>query len=275
MIDKEIGILFKSIRTYFTKDMLKMMLLPLLLSIVFFYVGFFVLAGGILNGFENYQIQIETQNTTGGFEEETSLFSMDGIYNALITSSAISWVAGFLFYTFGIVIMGYAAIFTSLIIIGFLTPRILALIHQKNYNELDLQEGYGTIGHTIWFFIKTISIMIILFIGLIPFYFIPLLNIFIMFIPFYYFFHKMINFDVTSTIMSKEQFLVVYEQNKTNIRAKTLGLYFVSLIPFVAFFIAIFYIIYIGISYFEILKDLEDKKIDLSVSKEEVQKLIE
>jgi hypothetical protein len=255
MINKEIEIFSKSIKTYFTTDMLKMMLLPLILSVVFFYVGFFVLAGGILSNFENYQIQIETQNTNAGFEEESSLFSWDGICNALITSSALSWVAGFLFYTFGIVIMGYAAIFTSLIIIGFLTPRILALIHSKNYQELDLQEGYGTIGATIWFFIKTILIMIVLFIGLIPFYFIPLLNMLVMIIPFYYFFHKMINFDVTSTIMSKEQFLVVYEQNKTNIRTKTLLLYFVSLIPFVAFFLAIFYIIYIGISYFEILKD--------------------
>ena len=263
-MDKEIYIFFKSVKTYFTSDMLKLMFLPLLISIVFFYVGFFVIAGGVMNSFDNYQVHIQTQtNSNDGFvNEESPWYEFDSeiLLNSLIASTATSWVAAILFYTFGIVIMGYVAIFTSLIVIGFLTPKILALIHQKNYNNLNLEEGYGTLSNTLWYFIKTFFIMIVLFIGLFPFYFFPILNLFILFIPFYYFFHKMINFDVTSTIMSKEQFLVVYEQNKTSIRLKTLLLYFVSLIPFVAFFIAIFYIIYIGISYFEILKDIENKE---------------
>jgi hypothetical protein len=273
-MDKEIYIFFKSIKTYFTGDMLKLMFLPLLMSVVFFYVGFFLLAGGVMNSFDNYQVHIETQSSTNNeFEAEESAwyeFNTDSLYNAFITSTATSWLAAILFYTFGIVIMGYVAIFTSLIVIGFLTPKILALIHQKNYNELDLEEGYGTLSNTIWYFIKTFFIMIVLFIGLFPFYFLPILNIFVLFLPFYYFFHKMINFDVTSTIMSKEQFLVIYEQNKLSIRTKTLLLYFISLIPFVAFFLAIFYIIYIGISYFEILKE-ENKQ---TTQKNEFQELI-
>jgi hypothetical protein len=280
-MDKEIYIFFKSIRTYFTGDMLKLMFLPLIISIIFFYVGFFVLAGGVLNNFENYQIQIETQSTSNDeFQnEDESWFSFDTdtIYNMFIASTATSWIASILFYTFGIVIMGYVAIFTSLIIIGFLTPKILAQIHQKNYSDVDLEAGYGNMANTIWSLIKTMFIMMVLFIGLIPFYFLPILNLFIMFIPFYYFFHKMINFDVSSTIMSKEQFLVVYEKHKTNIRTKTMLLYFVSLIPFVAFFLAIFYIIYIGISYFEILKDMQsnDENKSDKTARNEIQAIVE
>jgi len=38
--------------------------------------------------------------------------------------------------------------------------------------------------------------------------------------------------------------------NATTLRLKTLGLYLISLIPFVIFFAPVFYVIYLGHSYF-------------------------
>lgn len=262
-MDKEIALLFKSIKTYFTKDMLKIMVLPLIISFVFFYVAFFVFAAGAMDHFEDYQLQIQEQQTNienGIINEDSTTTTVTGssIVDYLLKHTFTSWIFGILFYSIGIIAMGYIAIFSSLIIIGFLTPKILALIHKKHYPELELEAGYGNLMNTLYVFVKSFFIMIILFIVLIPLYFIPLFNIIIMFVPFYYFFHKMLNFDVTSTIMSKEQYAVIYTQKKDNIRLKTFLLYTISLIPFVAFFIAIFYIIYLGFTYFDILNEKKE-----------------
>jgi len=137
--------------------------------------------------------------------------------------------------------------------VGFLTPKILHTIHQRHYNTLELEEGYDTIIGGVFKLLKTVVVMLILLIVFIPFYFIPFVNIVAINLPFYYLFHKMINYDVSANIMSKEKFHKIYYINKSSFRGKTLFLYVVSLIPFVAFFIAIFYIIYIGHSYFHLL----------------------
>jgi hypothetical protein len=104
--------------------------------------------------------------------------------------------------------------------------------------------------------------MLLLFIVLIPFYFIPIVNIFAINLPFYYFFHKILNYDVSANLMPKEKFQQLYYFNKSSFRVKTVFLYTVSLIPFVAFFIAIFYIIFIGHSYFKLLENDSIKNID-------------
>ena len=165
-----------------------------------------------------------------------------------------SWIINFLLYTVGFFAIGYLSIFISLLIMGFLTYKILAQIHSKHYNNLPLEEGFGTMGDGIWQLVKTTLIMLVLLIVLIPFYFIPFVNIVALNLPFYYMFHKMLHYDVASTIMSKAQFKKVYYPNKTSMRLKTMMLYTASLVPFVSFFIAIFYIIYLGHTYFSIMK---------------------
>jgi hypothetical protein len=98
--------------------------------------------------------------------------------------------------------------------------------------------------------------MVLLFLLLIPFYFIPLVNIVAINIPLYYFFHKMLTFDVSSSICTKDEAEQISFFNKNNIRVKTLLLYLVSLVPFAIFFGAIFFVIYLGHTYF-----LETRKI--------------
>ncbi|NPA59992.1 MAG: hypothetical protein GXO30_05965, partial [Epsilonproteobacteria bacterium] len=93
-------------------------------------------------------------------------------------------------------------------------------------------------------------IMIVLFIVLIPLYFIPVVNILAFNLPLYYFFHKMITFDISSNISTKEEFKKIKYFNANSIRLKTLMLYLISLVPFAIFFTAIFYVIYLGNTYF-------------------------
>ena len=89
----------------------------------------------------------------------------------------------------------------------------------------------------------------------------PVLNIIVFNLPLYYVFHKLLNYDVTSTILTQGEYSIIYKKNSTSFRLRTLFLYFVSMIPFITLFSAVFYIIYIGNSYFIALEKVRKKEI--------------
>jgi hypothetical protein len=248
-----------SIKDYFTKDMLKLIIFPLLGSFIIMIILFYSIADMGLSHLENTQLQIQQHQTMveNGVVNEISTnetYTGNSILDFLLRYTVTSWIVTFLVYTVGLFAIGYLSIFTSLIIVGFLTPRILHTIHKRHYSHLALEEGYDTIIGSLFKLLKITLVMFILLILFIPLYFIPIVNIVAINLPFYYLFHKMLNYDVSANIMSHEKFKQLYYFNKSSFRAKTLFLYVISLIPFVAFFIAIFYIIFIGHSYFTLLE---------------------
>ena len=252
-----------SIKDYFTKDMLKLIVFPLLGSFLVMIIMFYAIADMGLSQLDETQIQIQQHQTMveNGVVHETSTdetYTGSSIIDFLLRYTITSWIVSFLVYTVGLFAIGYLSIFTSLIIVGFLTPTILHKIHQKHYSHLELEEGYDTVLGSIFKLLKTIFVMFVLLILFTPLYFIPIVNIVAINLPFYYLFHKMLNYDVSANIMSYERFKKIYYFTKSSFRGKTLLLYVVSLIPFVAFFISIFYIIFIGHSYFRLL-DIENK----------------
>ena len=268
-----LNLLKLSIKDYFTKPMLDMILYPLICSAIVLYIMFFSIADFGLDRLADTQLQIEQHQTEviNGEVIETEIkqsYTGSSILDFLLQYTITSWIVSFLVYTVGLFAIGYISIFISLLIVGLLTPRILAIIHRKYYSNI-IVDGYGTILGGIWKLIKTASIMILLFFMLLPLYFIPIVNIFAINLPFYYFFHKMLNYDVGSTLMQKEKFNKIYYFNKSSIRYKTLFLYAISLIPFVAFFIAVFYIIYLGHTYFIELSKSEN------IENREISKFIE
>ena len=110
--------------------------------------------------------------------------------------------------------------------------------------------GHSNIAEGIFLVIKWALVMLGLFILFVPLYFIPLVNIVAFNFPLYYFFHKVMTYDVASTIATREENKKIKYFNATTLRLKTLGLYLISLIPFVIFFASVFYVIYLGHSYF-------------------------
>ena len=248
-----------SVKDYFTKDMLKLIVFPLIGSFLVMMIMFYAIADMGLSHLEETQIQIQQQQTMieNGVISETSsdeTYTGSSIIDFLLRYTITSWIVSFLVYTVGLFAIGYLSIFTSLIIVGFLTPRILHTVHKRHYSHLELEEGYDTVIGSTFKLLKTTLVMLVLLIVFIPLYFIPVINIVAINLPFYYLFHKMLNYDVSANIMSYERFKKIYYFTKSSFRGKTLFLYVVSLIPFVAFFISIFYIIYIGHSYFSLLE---------------------
>ena len=273
----EIEIIIKSIRDFFTSSMLKIALIPLIVTMIILYMLFFAAADFGISSL--HEIAIASQNGQEVvIDENAPFYFVWATYFIvfLFKYSFTSWIAGFLLYTIGTVIVLQASVILSIVIIGFLTPMILDILHKRYYSHLTLH-GYGSLLSPLWVMAKSGLMMIVLFIVLIPVYFVPVLNVIAFALPLYYFFHKLLNFDVSSTILSEEEYKKIYKKEGNSFRLRTLFLYFISMIPFATLFTAVYYIIYLGHAYFiklDELKKLEKEEVKSEVIIEEDIKLI-
>ena len=253
----EIEIIIKSIKDFFTSQMLRISLIPLVISMILLYIVFFSAADfgitslqDIAQASQNGEEVIIDDNAPFYFVWATYLIVF------LFKYSFTSWIAGFLFYTVGTVLVLKISVIFTIIVIGFLTPIILGILHKRHYSHLTLH-GHGNFLSPLWILLKSMLIMIILFIALIPVYFVPILNFFAFSLPFYYFFHKLLNYDVASTLLSDEEFKEIRKTEANSFRFRTLFLYIVSMIPFITLFTAVYYIIYLGHAYFAKLDEMD------------------
>ncbi|MEA3521812.1 MAG: EI24 domain-containing protein [Campylobacterota bacterium] len=259
---KEPTLLHVSIQDFFTKEILKLAIFPFMITILVMYSLFFIAADFGLDQLAQTQVQIQQSETTlnadgtSHTEELNQFFSGSSIMTFLLQYSFTSWLISFLIYTVGSFIMMYLSIAIGLFVIGFLTPWILPIIRDRHYPDIKMQ-GFGTIPEVMWFFLKTLLIMLALMFVLIPFYFIPLVNIVAINLPFYYFFHRLLNFDVASTICKKEDYKKIMFYKGNSIRLKTFVMFLVTMIPFVAIFTMVYFVVYLGHVYFNELKKIQ------------------
>jgi hypothetical protein len=260
-MNSESSILSLSIKDLFSAKMMKYSILPFVFSMIIMYVLFFIVAGIGLDQLGTMDIQ-STQTTIDNGIPHTESFAatLEGtaIIKFLMSSALTSWIASFLVYTIGTFLTLYFSIFIALLVIGFLTPLILKEIQKRHYPDVEMI-GHSNLFEALFLVIKWVAIMLILFIVLVPLYFIPLVNVIAFNFPLYYFFHKMMTYDVSSTICTKEEAMKIKFFHATTLRLKTLGLYLLSLIPFVIFFASVFYVIYLGHSYFQETRKLRQE----------------
>ncbi|WP_228135588.1 EI24 domain-containing protein [Halarcobacter anaerophilus] len=260
MLEAEVIIL--SIKDFFTKPMLKIALLPLVFTLIIMLVMFYTAAGF---GFDSLQIYIEqTQNGQNVMIDEEAPFYFIWITSLmafLFKYSITSWLVGFLVYTIGTIFIMMFSVFLTVIIIGFLTPTILNVLHKRHYSHIQIN-GFGSFLSPVLIAVKSFIVMVLLFVLFIPLYFIPFINLLAINLPFYYFFHKMLNYDVASTLLTEQEYRYIHSKKANTFRFRTLLLYFLSMIPSLMLFSAVFFIIYLGHGYFielEKLKKVEDK----------------
>ena len=261
----EIDIFSKSVKDFLTSRMLQLSLIPLIITMIVLYIIFFAAADFGITSLQ--QIAQASQNGEEIIIDETAPFYFvwaTYVIIFLFKYSFTSYIAGFLLYTVGTILVLNLSVILTIIVIGFLTPIILERIHKKHYSHLTLH-GYGTMLSPLWVLLKSLLMMMFLFILFIPLYFVPLINIVAFSLPLYYFFHKLLNYDVTSTILSEEEFKTIYKTEANTVRLRTLFLYFISMIPFITLFTAVFYIIYLGHGYFIKLEEMY--KLDIPESK--------
>ncbi len=254
-------ILMLSLRDFFTAKMLKYAIMPFVVTLVIMYILFFVAADSGLDSLHTSLDINTTQTTIQNGIPHTKNFSAhvenSSIIKFLMQYSVTSWLASFLVYAIGGFFVLFVSIIIAVIAVGFMTPLVLKELHARHYKDVEMI-GYSNIFEAMLSVVKWALIMLLLFILLIPFYFIPLVNIVAFNIPLYYFFHKMMIYDVSSNITTKEENNQIKYMRKGTLRLKTLFLYLISLIPFAIFFGAVFYVIYLGNTYFIEVKKLRE-----------------
>ncbi len=244
-----------SIDDFFTPQMLKYAILPFIITIIVMYIIFFTIAGIGLDQFGSFgSMDIQSTQTTiqnGIPHTETITAQLEGsaIIQFLMSYTITAWIATFLVYAIGGFFTLYLSIFVAVLVIGFLTPYILKVLQQRHYQDVEMI-GYSNIFESLFLVLKWTLTMIALFFLLIPFYFFPLVNIIAFNLPLYYFFHKMMTFDIASNITTREEDNQIKYYNGNMLKLKTVTLYLISLVPFAIFFGAIFYVIYLGHTYF-------------------------
>ncbi|MEN8146332.1 MAG: EI24 domain-containing protein [Campylobacterota bacterium] len=237
-----------SVQDFFTKKMLTYAFAPFLFTVIVLYALFFSAADAGLDSMQESFVQIESMQTTqenGITHTESSNVVYSGgnaIMEFLMAYSLTSWLVSFFVFTVGGMFMFVIAIFTAILVIGFLTPAIMRELQARHYPEVEL-EGHGNVITTLFHSLKYVAIMFVLLIVLIPFYFIPLVNIVAINLPFYYLFHKFYLLDVGTTALTKEQFkqMMFFQGNK--VRMNTVVLYVISMIPFAALITPVFNVI--------------------------------
>lgn len=233
-------------------------IMPFVISMIILYILFFIVAGLGVDQLTTMDVQTSQTTIENGIPHTESFqatLAGTGIMKFLMSSALTSWIATFLIYTIGGLMTLYASIFVALLVIGFLTHAILQEIQYRHYKDVEMI-GYSNALEGVFLTLKWIFIMVILFLVFIPLYFIPVINIIAFNFPLYYFFHKMMIYDVSSSICTREEAKKIKFYHANTLRLKTLGLYLLSLIPFVIFFASVFYVIYLGHSFF-----LETKKL--------------
>ncbi|MFA5454373.1 MAG: EI24 domain-containing protein [Sulfurimonas sp.] len=256
----EKNILLLSIKDFLTPKMLKYSILPLVISLIVMYILFFIIAGIGLEQLGTLNIQSTQTTIENGIPHTESLNTQlegSAIIQFLMSYAITSWLATFLIYAIGGFLTIYISIFVAVIIVGFLTPFILRELQARHYQDIEMI-GHSNILYSIFLVLKWAIIMFLLFILLIPFYFIPLINIVALNIPLYYFFHKMLTFDISSNITTADEDKQISFFSANKLRVKTLALYLLSLVPFAIFFTAVFYVIYLGHTYFAEVKRVRE-----------------
>ena len=249
---KEENLFLQSLKDLFTTRMIKYSLLPFILSIVIIYTSFFFLAGMGLEQLGSIDVSSTQTSVENGIPHTDSFqatLAGSAIIQFLMNYTITSWIASFLVYTVGSFLMLYFSIFISVLIIGFLTPFILKELQFRHYQDIEMI-GYSNIVEAIFLVVKSAFLMLMMFFLFLPLYFIPVINIIAFNLPLYYFFHKMITYDVSSSLCTREENKKIKYFNSNKIRLKTSFLYLLSLIPFFVFFASVFFIIYLGHTYF-------------------------
>jgi len=237
-----------SARDFFTKQMLTYAFAPFIFTLIVIYALFFSAADAGIDSLKESFIQIESTQTTqeNGIThtENTNAVYSGGsaVMEFLMQYSLTSWLVSFFIFTVGGMFMFVIAIFTAILVIGFLTPAIIRELQKRHYPDIVL-EGHGNVITTLFHSLKYIVVMLLLLIVLIPLYFIPLLNIIAINLPFYYLFHKFYMLDVGTTIMTREQYKQMMFFQGNNVRLNTVILYLLSMIPFAALFTPVFNVI--------------------------------
>jgi len=167
------------------------------------------------------------------------------ILASMLENEYLRWIIEKVVYLVASYFILIIAVIIAVIIVGFFTPLVIKKLKSRHYPPFEIK-GHGSLLDVIWHAVKSFLIMILLYLVLIPFYFIPVLNIIAFNLPAYYFFHKMLVFDVGSTLNTKAEYMRIKTIVGNQILLRTFLMYLLTMIPFVGVFFPLLFVIYLS-----------------------------
>lgn len=235
------SLLEKSLKDYLTPKFLGLSFATLIIPLI---VLFFVLIVGGGEFFDILSQGAESGDFTFLSEEQYPILT------TILKLSIVKWILVSIFYLFGGLIAVLLSLLIAIIVLGFLTPIVVATIHKRHYLELGSLRSMSTAGS--WnMIIMVILKFVLLLIVAIPFMFIPLINFFAINAPFLYLFHQMMVIDVGSNMMDKSHFLSASKKHFKSLLVLSVMFFALSIIPIVGIFLQLFFAIYYTHFFFE------------------------
>ncbi len=237
-----LSIFKKSFNDFLSARMLLINLGPILLSLAFFGVIFYYNGENIVNYCQTLLPQsLSDYSHSQGFF--TGMFAW--VFKALVY---------FLIFWIVILLSLVINIFASI----FYTPLVVSYLHQKYYSHVVLEE-FGSILFSIKYFLKSLLFMLLFLAVLTPFYFIPFIGVFGVFlsiIPHFLFFKNTMSWDIASMIFNYQSYQNLLKQHRLKHYHFSFFCYLFSLIPFFNFFATLLQTLMLT-HYFFILKEKE------------------
>jgi len=202
-----------SFSDFFTKEFLLLAILP-----------FFVSAGLF---FGLYAILVDVPIVEGSF--------FTNVFTNLISM---------ILYALGGIASIMLSLLSALVIIGFLTPYAVSIVHKRHYSEIECNTSI-TIMQSLIFFTKTFAIFLMLLVLFTPLYFIPAINALALQALFFYLFHALLVFDVGSNIFSSSEYKIFKKKKYFTILTTNFILFMLSQIPMIGLLIPLFTVIVI------------------------------
>ncbi|MDE7448231.1 MAG: EI24 domain-containing protein [Helicobacter sp.] len=136
-------------------------------------------------------------------------------------------------------------VLVQLVLSIFYAPYLMAYLRKHHYPNVNMDEGLSLVESSVAL-LKVLVIFFCLLLLCIPLYFIPVVNGIVIFALMFFLFKSTMTLDVIGTLFSHEGSKQLHKRYRIELFVLSLGLYAVSLIPIVNFFMAIFQILAFG-----------------------------
>lgn len=219
-----------SIKDFLSKKYILLSILPFIFSLLI--MGVIAYFGG----YELHDVLLKSGENSG------YAFFNSAKYPKIFES--INWLIGILISISGVFLVIVFSILIASIVAGFLTPIITKDINKKYYN-IDKKNEVSTlriIKISIIEFFKFLGILLIC----LPFLMVPIINLFVITIPFFYIYYKFLLIDVASNALDATKFEFSYKNGGGySFMFASFIFYLVCLIPLAGILFQLFFVIYL------------------------------
>lgn len=216
-----------------TPRFLLLSLLPLVVVVPLVVVALTSLGGGVADLWQ------------GGAAEGNWLADWVASWPWVGGVAEVGWVRGLLGIVgavAGWLLVVLVALFLAVALVGLLTPQIVSEVRRRHYPDAPRSEGFGLVAYLL-FLLKTLVGFLGLGLVALPLLFLPGLNLLAINLPFYYWFHRLLAWDVLESACPEASRPGSGQPRQLALASRTALLYALSLIPLLGLLLQVFFVL--------------------------------